>query len=98
MTIWDLRRGDADDDRLSPGGRGLRSIILSTLFEFNLLQGALAFLLLILLPALLIGLVHHGITYGAVAKGTVTRLLDELIEHWLCSRYVRSLPTGGVRR
>ena len=87
MTIWDLRRGNADDDRLSPGGRGLRSIILSTLFEFNLLQGALAFLLLILLPALLIGLVPSlALTYGAVVKGAVTR------------RYVRSLPTGGVRR
>ena len=78
MTIWDLRRGDADDDRLSPGGRGLRSIILSTMFEFNLLQGALAFLLLILLPALLIGLVPSmALTYGAVVKGAVTRLLDE---------------------
>lgn len=78
MAIWDLRRGDADDDRLSPGGRGLRSIILSTLFEFNLLQGALAFLLLILLPALLIGLVPSvARTYGAVLKGAMTRLLDE---------------------
>jgi len=78
MAIWDLRRGDADDDRLSPGGRGLRSIILSTLFEFNLLQGAIAFLLLILLPALLIGLVPSvARTYGAVLKGAMTRLLDE---------------------
>ena len=35
MRIWDLRRGDADDNRTSPAGGGLRSVILSAALEFN---------------------------------------------------------------
>jgi 3',5'-cyclic AMP phosphodiesterase CpdA len=76
--IWDLRRGDADDDRLSPGGRGLRSIILSTLFEFNILQGTFALLLLVVLPALLIGLVPSvALTYWAVFNHAIGRFFEE---------------------
>lgn len=56
MPIWDLRRGDADDDRMSPGGRGMRAIVLSALFEFNIVQAAVAFTLLVLVPAFLVGL------------------------------------------
>jgi hypothetical protein len=56
MQIWDLRRGDADDNRFSPGGKGLRAFVLSALFEFNIAQAAAAFIFLILLPAILVGL------------------------------------------
>jgi hypothetical protein len=80
MALLDLKRGDADDDRLSPGGKGLRAIILSTLFEFNFLQGIIAFLLLVVLPALLVGLLPSvARTYGAVLADAVFRLRDELI-------------------
>lgn len=80
MALLDLKRGDADDDRLSPGGKGLRAIVLSTLFEFNFLQGIIAFLLLVILPALLIGLLPSiARTYGAVLSDAVFRLRDELI-------------------
>lgn len=80
MALLDLKHGDADDDRLSPGGKGLRAIVLSTLFEFNFLQGIVAFFLLIALPALLIGLVPSiARTYGAVLTDAVFRLRDELI-------------------
>src|SRR5262245_14529780 len=54
--LWDLRRGDADDDRTSPHGRGWRALIVSSALEFNYLTASLAFLLLIILPALLLGL------------------------------------------
>ena len=39
LRIWDLRRGDADDNRTSPHGRGLRSIVLSAALEFNSSEG-----------------------------------------------------------
>jgi len=45
LRIWDLRRGDDDDNRTSPHGRGLRSIILSTALEFNPLRRQSGFLL-----------------------------------------------------
>ena len=56
MRIWDLRRGDVDDNRMSLPGRGLSSIVLSAALEFNYLQAALGFLTLIIGPALLVGL------------------------------------------
>jgi len=80
MALLDLKNGDADDDRLSPGGKGLRAIVLSTLFEFNFLQGFVAFLLLVISPALLVGLVPSiALTYGTVLNDAVFRLRDELI-------------------
>ena len=41
--LWDLRRGDADDDRSSPHGRGWRALAISTALEFNYLTAAIAF-------------------------------------------------------
>ena len=40
LRIWDLRRGDNDDNRTSPHGRGLRSLVLSTAVEFNPLKAS----------------------------------------------------------
>ena len=54
--IWDLRRGDADDNRVSPYGRGLWGVILSAVLDFNIVKASIAFLALILGPALLVGL------------------------------------------
>jgi hypothetical protein len=53
--IWDLRNGDADDNRVSPKGGGLRSLILSAALEFNYLKAAIGFVALIMGPAVLIG-------------------------------------------
>jgi 3',5'-cyclic AMP phosphodiesterase CpdA len=65
LRIWDLRRGDDDDNRTSPHGRGLRSIVLSTLLEFNPLKASIGFLALILGPALLVGIAPSiVVTYG----------------------------------
>ena len=78
MTIWDLRKGDADDDRMSPGGRGMRAIVLSALFEFNVVQAALAFVFLILVPALLVGLIPSLLsTYGTLVGTSLARIWTE---------------------
>jgi 3',5'-cyclic AMP phosphodiesterase CpdA len=63
--IWDLRQGDADDNRTSPYGRGWRSVVLSTALEFNYLAASIAFVALIIVPALLVGLAPPlFFTYG----------------------------------
>lgn len=63
--IWDLRRGDYDDDRMSPLSGGLRSLILSAAFEFNFLKALIVFLTLVILPALLAGFaLALAVTYG----------------------------------
>jgi Calcineurin-like phosphoesterase len=63
--IWDLRRGDHDDDRMSPYGGGMRSVVLSAAFEFNFLKALIVFLTLIVGPALLLGLaLSLAVTYG----------------------------------
>ncbi|AHB50278.1 hypothetical protein W911_12965 [Hyphomicrobium nitrativorans NL23] len=78
MAIWDLRKGDADDDRMSPGGRGMRAIVMSALFEFNVVQAALAFVALVLLPAFLVGLVPSLLqTYGTLVMTSVRQLWSE---------------------
>ena len=72
--LWDLRRGDADDDRSSPHGRGWMSMIFSAALEFNYLTAPITFLLLIAGPALILGLVPPLLaTYGrwAVMRSTV---------------------------
>ena len=55
--IWDLRRGDADDNRTSPGGRGWGKLAITTLLDFNYLSVSIVFILLIVVPALVVGLV-----------------------------------------
>lgn len=52
--IWDLRRGDADDNRTSPYA-GWRRLVFSTALEFSYVKAALAFVILIVIPALLVG-------------------------------------------
>src|SRR3974390_3094757 len=65
--IWDLRRGDPDDNRTSPYVHSLRGIILSAVLEFNYLKASLSFLALILGPALLLGVVPSVVlTYGSL--------------------------------
>jgi 3',5'-cyclic AMP phosphodiesterase CpdA len=61
--IWDLRRGDDDDNRTSPYGRGMQNVVLSALLDFNFLKASIGFLVLIIGPALLIGLVPSVLVY-----------------------------------
>src|SRR5262245_59880239 len=63
--IWDLRRGDADDNRTSPYGAGWRRLVFSTALEFSYLKAAVAILILIVIPALLVGIAPSiVVTYG----------------------------------
>jgi 3',5'-cyclic AMP phosphodiesterase CpdA len=63
--VWDLRRGDTDDDRMSPYAGGLRSLVLSAILEFNYLMAPIGFLALIIAPALLVGIAPSIVaTYG----------------------------------
>jgi len=56
VRVWDLRRGDDDDNCTSPHGRGLRSLVFSAALEFNYLKAPIGFVVLIVAPALLIGI------------------------------------------
>ena len=63
--IWDLRRGDDDDNRMSPKQGGLRGMVLSAALEFNFVHAAVLFLALIIAPALLLGIAPSVVvTYG----------------------------------
>ncbi|HEX7086173.1 MAG TPA: metallophosphoesterase [Vicinamibacterales bacterium] len=63
--IWDLRLGDADDNRASPPGRGWRGVVVALALDFNYLTALIGFVALVLLPALLLGLAPSlMLTYG----------------------------------
>jgi hypothetical protein len=80
MRIGDLRRGDADDNRMSPAGHGLRSVVLSAALEFNYLQAAIGFLALIIGPALVVGLAPSVVvTYGRLKFHAATSVGDSPI-------------------
>jgi 3',5'-cyclic AMP phosphodiesterase CpdA len=59
--LWDLTRGDADDNRSSPHGLGWRALAISTALEFNYLTAATSFIWLILVSAILVGLTVPGV-------------------------------------
>jgi hypothetical protein len=68
VRIWDLRLGDDDDNRSCPQGAGLRSLVLSAVFEFNYVKAPVAFLALVIGPALLVGIAPSVlVTYGRLA-------------------------------
>ena len=65
LRIWDFRFGDDDDNRTSPVGGGLRRVLISAALEFNYVKAAISFLILIIVPALLVGIVPSiAVTYG----------------------------------
>ena len=67
-AIWDLRRGDADDNRASPYGRGMWNVVLSAVLELNILKASIASLVLIVGPALLVGMAPSAAVYLARLK------------------------------
>jgi hypothetical protein len=80
MRIWDLRRGDADDDRTSIPDRGLQSIVFSAILEFNFLQASVGVLVLIIGPALLVGIAPSVVvTLGRLKVHAATSAGDSLI-------------------
>ena len=77
MFIWNLKHGDADDNRTSPYGRGWRGVVVATALDFNYLAASIAFVTLIIVPALLVGLaLPLLITYGRQKLGAATVILD----------------------
>ena len=77
MRIWNLRRGDDDDNRTSPHGGGIRRILLSTALEFNYVKAAIGFLVLIVGPALLVGIAPSvAVSYGLLKFDTVASAGD----------------------
>jgi len=54
--IWDVRCGDAADNRTSPYSRGHWGLILSAALDFNIVKASVVFLALIGGPAFLVGL------------------------------------------
>src|SRR5215475_493079 len=60
-NLWDLTRGDAEDNRSSPHWRGWRGLALATALDFNYLSAAITFVWLIVLPAIVVGLVVPGV-------------------------------------
>ena len=54
--LWDLTRGDAEDNRSNPHWHGWRAMAVSTALEFNYLSAAITFVWLVVLPAILVGL------------------------------------------
>jgi len=54
--IWDLQHGDAGDNRSSSYGRGFWSLAFSAALDFNILKASVAFLALVIGPAVLLGM------------------------------------------
>jgi 3',5'-cyclic AMP phosphodiesterase CpdA len=73
--LWDLTRGDAEDNRSSPKWRGWRGLVVSTALEFNYLSAAITFVWLIVLPAIVVGLVVPGAIVLARGKLGVAQLI-----------------------
>src|SRR5215470_2278250 len=59
--VWDLTRGDVEDNHSSPRWRGWRALALTAALEFNYLSAAITFVWLIVLPAIVVGLVVPGV-------------------------------------
>jgi Calcineurin-like phosphoesterase len=80
MRIWDLRRGDAADDRTSLPGRSLLSVVFAAALEFNVLQASVGLLALVIGPALLVGLAPSVVvTYGRLTIQAAASAGDSLI-------------------
>ena len=88
--IWDLRHGDADDNRLSTQGGGLRGLVLSAALEFNYLKALIGFGALILGPAIVIGAIPplvfafgrlklHTAAWAAYAPGVAVVVFGVLL-------------------
>src|SRR5262249_6787759 len=73
--LWDLTRGDAEDNRSSPRWHGWRALALGAALEFNYLSAAITFVWLIVLPAIIVGLVVPGVMVLARSKLAAAELI-----------------------
>src|SRR5215470_8698063 len=73
--LWDLTRGDVEDNRSSPRWHGWRALALATALEFNYLSTAITFVWLIVLPAIVVGLVVPGVIVLARSKLAAVELI-----------------------
>lgn len=102
--IWDLRRGDDDDNRSSPPGGSFHALILPTILELNYLKASLCFLVLIIGPAILVGLalsvvatywefLSHAAsaTRSSLVTGVGSLLALFLVALWLGRRFVSAV-------
>jgi hypothetical protein len=78
MLLFDPRQGDAEDDSSSPNSRSLLAIAGSLFAEISLPKLALAWLVSILLPAVLLGSVPLVATAWLVKLSEATAELAEL--------------------
>jgi hypothetical protein len=68
--IFDLRRGDHDDNRTSPRKGNVGSLVVTAALEFNYLKAIIGFLTLIVGPALLVGIIPSiAVTLSRVKLG-----------------------------
>lgn len=72
--LIDPRRGDVEDDASSPRARSMLAMAGTMLVEINLLKLALAILIMIVLPGVLLGLAPLVVTgwYALVSRGLAT--------------------------
>src|SRR6478672_10156355 len=97
--IWDLRRGDDEDNRTSPVGGGFRSLVLPTLLEFNYLKAPLTLAITIIIPAILVGIAPSVIiTYGQLLFHAATIARSSLIFGLLCLVILLGVATWTGRR
>lgn len=97
--IWDMRRGDDDDNRFSPHGGGLLSLILPTLLEFNYLKAPLTILILILGPAILVGIAPSVvITYSQFVLHAASLARSRWIIGIVCLAGLLAVATAVARR
>jgi len=97
--IWDLRRGDDEDNRTSPVGGGFRSLVLPTLLEFNYLKAPLTLAITIIIPAILVGIAPSVIiTYGQLLFHTAMYARSSLIFGLLSLIVLLGIATWTGRR
>src|SRR6185437_10618105 len=106
--IWDLRRGDDDDNRSSPPGGSFHALILPTIMELNYLKASLSLLILIIGPAILLGLglsvvatywqfVSHATsaTRSSLVFGLGSLIVLLVAALWLGRRFVRAVVVNA---
>jgi 3',5'-cyclic AMP phosphodiesterase CpdA len=80
LRVWNLRRGDDDDNRSSPYAGGLRSLLISAVLEFNLLKALVVFFALVVGPAILVGIAPSiVVTYGNLLLHAATHARSNLV-------------------
>src|SRR5262249_18739435 len=73
--LWDLTRGDVEDNRSSPRWHGWRALAPTTPLEFHYRSAAFTFMWLIVLPGIVVGLVVPGVMILVRSKLAAAELI-----------------------